>query len=292
MARIGNLYISPPLLPSSSYFISTKQDFLAFYNTRYTGCITTRTCQLDGFLEDGERRRVEYTRDGSSINNFGYSPYPLRQCLSWIEEIEGEKPVIVSVAGGRTQDLLDCIEMIQETRMKLQSGESRFDIGIEVNTSCPNLGNVPAGFDFVQLAEYLTVIARYTANDPTLTVGLKLPPYTHDGHFDSLISVLERTCPIRFITSTNTLGNGQHPESRLVGGIGGSGVHYLALGNVYTLRARLNTAGLQHVKIIGVGGCFDNKSYQNFLNAGADAVGLATAIGVVGRDVFSKILEQ
>lgn len=75
-----------------------------------------------------------------------------------------------------------------------------------------------------------------------------------------------------------------------IGGLGGLPLHALALGNVRTLRRRLNAhAELQHIDLIGTGGVHDRSGAERMLKAGAAAVGVGTAFGVEGVQVFEKI---
>ena len=116
---------------------------------------------------------------------------------------------------------------------------------------------------------------------------------------------------LAFVTAVNTLGSCLHLSSppslevgkRVwqptlsseagtgVGGLGGEAVHWLALGNVDTIRRALNRAGLQDVVVIGVGGVSDREGWLRMLGVGAGAVGVGTALGREGGKVFRRILE-
>jgi len=64
----------------------------------------------------------------------------------------------------------------------------------------------------------------------------------------------------------------------------------LALGNVKTIRDFLDQhEQLRQIEIIGVGGCQDFSSYERFMNVGAAAVAVGTALGREGVGVFEKI---
>ncbi|KAH6627107.1 hypothetical protein B0J18DRAFT_160125 [Chaetomium sp. MPI-SDFR-AT-0129] len=149
-------------------------------------------------------------------------------------------------------------------------------------------------------------------------------------------------CPLSFITATNTLGScflfqnpplsplplpdkptssisdsstsptidsslsqplvAQLPDLGL-GGMAGSPLHPLSLGNVRILRRLLserfqtshpstsenNKKLSPHLRIIGVGGVADAAGYRRMRAAGADVVGLATGLGVKGVGVFGDI---
>ena len=69
----------------------------------------------------------------------------------------------------------------------------------------------PPAYSTDSLLSYLIATKRYYLEDPTLTIGLKLPPYTHETQFTSLVSATWRKRTdqgVAFLTSTNTLGNG------------------------------------------------------------------------------------
>lgn len=129
------------------------------------------------------------------------------------------------------------ISQLQELREKLDDRREndKARIAIELNTSCPNIKNSPPpGYDFESLRPLLQVLSEVYAHDPTLTIGLKLPPYVHEQQFHSAINqiillnsynphqsntaagVSSRTSStsanttgsvISFLTCTNTLGN-------------------------------------------------------------------------------------
>jgi len=116
-------------------------------------------------------------------------------------------------------------------------------------------------------------------------------------------------CPISFITATNTLGSSllldpavsevtdasfKHtllsPAGSGIGGLAGAPLHPLALGNVYTIKKLL----LQHealvgIQIIGTGGVEDSEGFARMRAVGASAVGVGTAFGRKGLDVFKEI---
>ncbi|OTA00896.1 Golgi GDP-mannose transporter [Trichoderma parareesei] len=109
---------------------------------------------------------------------------------------------------------------------------------------------------------------------------------------------------LSFITATNTLGSSllidtassssTSPGPLLpdagIGGMAGPPLHPLALGNVSNLRRRFDAdPRLVHLDIIGVGGVYDGQGYKRMRSVGAMAVGIATALGRQGMDVFTSI---
>ncbi|KAI8624832.1 FMN-linked oxidoreductase [Xylariaceae sp. FL1651] len=153
--------------------------------------------------------------------------------------------------------------------------------------------------------------------------GLKTPPYTHAGQFEMFVEALRgcssslplslslspgkaaavATCPVSFVTATNTLGSclllaessgggllSPALPGRGIGGLAGAPLHPLALGNVATLRRMLDAAPeTRHVALLGIGGVGDAEAYRRMRSVGAVAVGVGTALGRKGVGVFDEI---
>jgi dihydroorotate dehydrogenase (fumarate) len=187
----------------------------------------------------------------TTINTYGYSPHPLSQYLEWIQGLlseSGEKPIIISITSSSAKELAEMVASIQQLRAKIGDsssiqGVSR--VGIELNSSCPNIrGHPPPSYavasgTFTPLLDVLSCAAR---EDPTLTVGVKLPPYVHEGMFQEVVEELKKQ-NIHFLTCTNTLGGcllfeDQVSQSATApfavpgkwGGMAGEFLHPLALG--------------------------------------------------------------
>jgi len=217
------------------------------------------------------------------------------------------------------------LDSIQRLRTKLRDGESTLSrVGIELNTSCPNIqGSPPPAYHMVSLMPILDVLARYFWEDPTLVIGLKLPPYVYSTQFDDLLRGIatysrsdpsdesHRISPFSFLSSTNTLGQtlffaeqavplpGKAEATptgsalpTVIGGMAGEAVHPLALGNVYTLRRLLDKneeISLREISIIGVGGVTTREAHARMRRAGASVVACATILIRNGVGVFEKL---
>ncbi|KAI0044368.1 FMN-linked oxidoreductase [Auriscalpium vulgare] len=226
MATIRRLSISPPLLNSSSPWASEPDQLQELFNSPHTGAVTTRTGTLTGFVETANHT-VVFAKDSiSSCNSYGYSPHPLSFYLDYVEKIlsaapEGSvKPFIISISSSSPISLASMLDGVQELRGRLcDSSGAVSRVGVEMNTSCPNIkGSPPPAYNFHRLRPILDVLADYFWKDPTLAIGLKLPPYTYSTQFDDLVRGIasysrpdpadrSRTLnPIAFLTSTNTLG--------------------------------------------------------------------------------------
>ena len=187
---------------------------------------------------------------------------------------------------------------------------------MEINLSCPNIDNrPPPAFSGIVLQEYLFALQRSEEGDPPLPIGIKTSPYTYHDQFATIIDALATTtrgglrCPVDFITATNTLGNCllmsegddatnyvprlKSPSGFGIGGAGGQAIHALSLGNVATLRRLLDEHdSLRHIVLVGVGGVADYTGYDRMKSAGASIVGIGTAFGRDGTEVFHKISNE
>ncbi|KAH6604816.1 hypothetical protein Trco_006523 [Trichoderma cornu-damae] len=342
------LSFHPPLLNSASPWATTEAHLRALLLCPSTGAVTTRTSLLDGFPHDPERHRYAFfdpatgapvpgTFSGppedsntnvvadanaqqqplATLNTLGYSPLPLSQYLAIISSLAPAaaspsasappKTFIISVTGSPAE-IPTCHGLISAF-----SSSCPFPLAMEINLSCPNIANLPPpAYSSSSLMSYLDALPSETP----IPVGIKIPPYTHAGQFDTLVSSLlgsesewapaSASAPaskLSFITATNTLGSClllDSPNSSSgyqetlpgegIGGMAGPPLHPLALGNVAALRRRFDAdPRLRHLDIIGVGGVYNGEGYRRMRRVGASAVGIATALGRQGVQVFASL---
>ncbi|CAE6509870.1 unnamed protein product [Rhizoctonia solani] len=273
---IRGLQFSIPLLNSSCPWASSLRDLKELYTSAFTGGVTTRTATLKGFPDDPSIHQVAFSSTSTtSLNSYGYSPFPLSQYLEWVKELisgdpSSNKPIIISITfdppgpnGNESEKSLESLlELIQVLRREL--GDARTDtngpvrIGVEINTSCPNITNKPPpSYEPATMRPLLAVIAKHVTSDPSLVVGLKLPPYVHSKQFTDVVDELAKHSPsdglhpIAFLTCTNTLGSSILFQDQVVpssfekpsddfefavpaiyGGLAGESIHPLSLGRV------------------------------------------------------------
>jgi dihydroorotate dehydrogenase (fumarate) len=320
--------LNPPLLNSSNRWATTESELKALYECPYTGAITIRTSTLKGFQHDdrihqscffeGDTMRVsgsdvadalpKDSRTKSSLNTYGYSPTTLDEYIDIILRIESKhtsarKPIIFSVTG-TAREIVECLKRLASRKPEASTWL------MEINLSCPNIpGKPPPAYSSEELGVYLLELEKakfeIESHKSTIPVGLKTPPYTYQGQFDTLISALEKTdlCLVSFITATNTLGSSLVLDSETlnaalasaagtgIGGLAGAALHPLALGNVKILRSMLDSREkLKKIALIGTGGVADEAGFKRMMSVGAAAVGVGTALGIDGIDIFAKIL--
>ncbi|SMR45005.1 unnamed protein product [Zymoseptoria tritici ST99CH_3D1] len=326
--------ISPPLVNSANPWCTTREHLQNLFDSTNTGAITTRTSLLNAFkhdprihqfaffdggdhtsmLDDYEEAEIPASH-GGSLNTLGYSPISLTAYLDMIEiviadsklpdHIRKNKPVVISVTGS-SDAVVKCYRMIQDAQQKLSN-----PLCMEINLSCPNIPDKPPpAYSKLALIEYLQAVANVP--NPTssmrVAIGIKTPPYTYHDQFQILIDALKEssspTCPIDFITATNTLGSSlllgdidgtpvlSSASGAGIGGMAGTPLHPLALGNVRTIRTMLDQhEELRTIDVIGVGGVGDLAGYMRMRSVGAAVVAVGTALGREGVAVFGKILQ-
>lgn len=325
------LQIYPPLVNSATPWATTLKDLNRLYSCPHTGAVTTRTSLIHGFPHDPEVHQhalydtvavsgaLPRGTSNASFNSLGYSPILLSEYLSFIETISSQqelgsrsKTFIVSVTG-TPQEIAACYGMVSATQAKVKT-----PLALELNLSCPNIsGKPPPAYDGPSLLKYITWLSDLGPTGPVIPVGIKTPPYTHSTQYETLISALiagspTGLCPISFITSTNTLGSclmltsldghkgqGQQPHKNVLpgnglGGMAGTPLHPLSLGNVATIRRLLDEQPdmLGHIQIVGVGGVCDSGGYRRMRSVGAAVVGVGTGLGIKGVKVFEDIAKD
>ncbi|KAF1356809.1 hypothetical protein BDV97DRAFT_374453 [Delphinella strobiligena] len=319
--------IAPPLINSANPWCSSQEDLQNLYECPSTGAVTTRTSVLKGFNHDpavnqhtffdpqnhavAPQGSSDYTIEDSkrgSLNTLGYSPIPLAGYLDFISAITSksgvgskEKPFIISVTGSPAE-ILECYKMITAHQREL--GKT---LCMEINLSCPNIPlKPPPAYSGSALLEYLEILQSHPEH--AVPIGIKTSPYTYHNQFATLVDTLLSAsklgcgcCPIDFITATNTLGSCLLLDScgdaalasasgEGIGGLAGAPLHPLALGNVKTIRIMLDKHDvLRSIDIIGVGGVGDSAGFERMKSVGAKVVGIGTALGREGVQVFGRI---
>ncbi|KND88956.1 Dihydroorotate dehydrogenase (fumarate) [Tolypocladium ophioglossoides CBS 100239] len=306
------LTFHPPLLNTACPWATTQDDIHALLCCPSTGAVTTRTSLIDGFAHDDAVHRYTFVDPAGgaalgndaereavgSVNSLGYSPIPLDGYISIVRRLEtalpaavARKTIILSVTGDPAATA-KCYAHISRAAPSIS-----FPLAMELNLSCPNIpGSPPPAYAPSSLTTYLASLP----STPELPVGVKLPPFTYAPQFTALVQTLRPyASSLSFITATNTLGSclafdgdvgDGAGRGMLQGGMAGAPLHFLALGNVATLRRLLDeTEELRHVVIIGVGGVSDGDGYRRMRRVGATAVGLATGLGSKGKRVFEEI---
>ncbi|KAK0254689.1 hypothetical protein B0A54_08619 [Friedmanniomyces endolithicus] len=322
--------INPPLINSSNPWATTPEDLQHLFDCPHTGAVTTRTSLLQPFDHNPSiHQHTFFNPHSHSLKppiNPTENPIPFNAYLAMIPKVtqnstlpsdaRASKPIILSVTGSPAE-VRTCYHLIQTTQTSMQN-----PLCMEINLSCPNIPDKPPpAYSGAALSEYLRVLAeelgKPVEGGRRVAVGVKTPPFTYHEQFRTLIDALlgscKPGCPVDFVTATNTLGSclvlagdddvgvggggGGIPAINSatgegIGGMAGSALHPLALGNVRTIRGMLDEhEELRGVDIVGVGGVGSRAGYERMRAVGAKVVGVGTALGREGVGVFGRILQ-
>ena len=136
---------------------------------------------------------------------------------------------------------------------------------------------------------------RFTRKNKILSV--KLSPIPDPVLLKKIAVLINESEIICAVTTSNTLPNvfayadDGRPAIQSVtelGGMGGSALKPIALGQVKQLRELLRDG----IDIIGVGGIKTGKDVLDYLNAGASAVQIGTACFDRGPQIFGDVLTE
>ncbi|MDE2025799.1 MAG: tRNA-dihydrouridine synthase, partial [Patescibacteria group bacterium] len=168
------------------------------------------------------------------------------------------------------QDFVDCARLVKETGAKI----------LEVNLSCPNEGTTHLlCFDIQRTSQIVKAVKNAVGNTP---VVIKIAYFQQEEQLQLFVKAIGDI--VDGIAAINTIpakvydkqGNQALPgANRLTSGICGHPIKWAGLTEVERLnklREQLN----QTFTIIGVGGVTTPADYQEYRQAGADAVMSAT----------------
>ena len=294
--QIGDVLFDTPIMNASGPSCTSKQELFNILFSE-SAAIVTKSCTLES--RTGNDKPRYWHNDKLSINsmglpNNGYQYYV--DVLKHMSYFSRTKPYIMSIAGMNCKDNIEIINCINST---IHLEKVHFDVGIEINLSCPNIINKgQLAYDFSAMDFYLSKLFTECLHDKIKIIGIKLPPYFELHHFKVVADIIKKY-PINFVTTINSIGNGLvidiEKEAPVIapkegiGGIGGSVVKQTALSNVYNFSKQfVNT----DIKIIGCGGVENGSDVFEYILAGAAAVQVGTQFYREGCHCFKRIRQE
>ncbi len=281
---IGDYSFTNCLMNASGIHCGTIKE-LDELDQSLAGSLVTKTATLKSRVGN-EEPRFDWDSFGS-INSMGLPNLGIDYYLEYLVEKEKQntdKPYFLSVTGLSETEIYEILKKVNE---------STFQGLTELNLSCPNVPGKPlTGYDFELVETILTEVFKFFKKP----LGVKLPPYFDNSHFDQIAQILNQF-PLTFITSINSVGNGLwiNDETTAIkpqngfGGIGGKYVKATALANVHALYKRLKS----EIKIIGVGGVSTGRDAFEHILCGASMVQIGTSLPGVGPDAkFTQVTEE
>jgi len=293
--KIGRLELVHPVLNAAGT-CKTLEDFKKLVRTPLpavmVGSITTE-------VRYGNPGSTFFSNPNFSLNSVGLSNPGIDYYIEFLPQMvkiadAADKYVFVSVEGSRPAGYALLTELAFQSGVHL----------VELNLGCPNKWTndgrqetIPS-YDLDMLKEILRVCKlsfRFTRKNKILSV--KLSPIPDPVLLKKIADLINESEIICAVTTSNTLPNAfayadnDKPAIQSVtelGGMGGSALKPIALGQVKQLRELLRDG----IDIIGVGGIKTGKDVLDYLNAGASAVQIGTACFDRGPQIFGDVLTE
>lgn len=244
---------------------------------------------------EGNKGNVFYSKDHFSLNSLGIP----NRGLAYYDKVLGSmvrtahdagKPLIVNVAGFSPAEYVELAEAVAD------GGAD----AVELNFGCPNLwidGEQKPIFAFdPDLVRHIILEVRKQI-PAGVGIFVKISPYSDPMLRLEVAEILDDTPGIDAVVALNTFPNAfawndeDKPAIDPAGGFGGmSGpaMQPIALAHVKQFSAIFG----DQPAVIGVGGISSGSDALGYLNAGAEAVQIATHYFRNGSRVFSEILAE
>lgn len=224
-----------------------------------------------------------------ALNSFGMPNGGLPYFKQYLPEMARlahahNKPLIANVVGFSDEEFVRLIKLAQAAGCDL----------VELNLGCPNVWENGVQKQILSYHPHLIkrLLQTIAKHKPTIPLGLKISPLPPDL-LREVCRVIADSNVVGFVTATNsypnaalTAGTRIGEEKELLAGLSGRGLKPISLGVVVQLRQLLPPS----IDIIGCGGIGSAKDVTDYLNAGAKAVQIATALMDEGPAVFEKLL--
>lgn len=238
-----------------------------------------------------------YSEPLSITNSFGV---PSQDPKVWQEDVKkaltfvGKGQVLVlsfmgTVREGQTEEEF-IADYALAAKLSLETGAKV----LEVNLSCPNIGNEGLVCYNLEMTEKVCQAIRKEIGDTPLIV--KVGYYQNDEDLKKLVEIAGKFA--QAIAAINTIsaevvdenGNQALPgKNRLRSGVCGAGIKWAGLDMVRRL-VKIKNESKVDVKIIGVGGVTKPEDYLEYKNTGADAVMSAT--GAMWNPLLAQEIKQ
>lgn len=227
-----------------------------------------------------------------SLNSFGLPnggiPYFEKNLPKMVEIAhKNNKPLITNVVGFAKEDYVQLVPFVQGLGADMA----------ELNFGCPNVWHDGQQERIVSyhaslVRETLDAIAK---QKPTIKISVKISPLPPDI-LREVADVIAGSPIVHAVTACNSYPSSAitrgaqwiNGPSDILAGLAGRALKPISLGVVKQLRILLP----KRIDIIGAGGIYTANDVQDYLDAGAKAVQIASALTDEGTSVFEKILYQ
>lgn len=247
-------------------------------SVKIDGDLTMEKAKTEKLVADDD-----YCEPLNITNSFGV---PSKDPAVWQEDVRkaiasaGKGQVLILSFMGTVKERQTPEEFVEDhkkaARLALETGAKV----LEVNLSCPNIGNEGLiCYDLNMTEKVAEAIRGEIGNTPLI---LKVGYYKSDEDIEKLVKICGNYA--NAIASINTIaaevvdenGNQALPgKNRLKSGVCGAAIKWAGLDMVKRLRKTINDKRLT-INIIGVGGVTKPEDYFEYIKAGADCVMSAT----------------
>ncbi|MBI4173983.1 MAG: dihydroorotate dehydrogenase [Candidatus Aenigmarchaeota archaeon] len=267
-----------PTILASGIVGSTKAS-VAFAAANGAGAVTIKSVTRD--RRDGFANPTIITFEAGMLNAVGYSnPGAKQAAMEFADLSDIPVPVIGSLTGTKTEDFVYVMQQLKGCPFA----------AIEMPLSCPHT----PGFGTMagqHSPEATKEITKAVVKETKLPVIVKLSPVIQE--IADVAKAAEKAGAAA-INMGNTAGPGMIINTGLkkpvlsgtAGGISGPALRPLAVRCVYDIYKAVK------IPIIGTGGVMTGNDAIEMLMAGAQAVGIGTAIHYRGIDVFNKVSKE
>ncbi|MCK4244973.1 MAG: dihydroorotate dehydrogenase [Candidatus Omnitrophica bacterium] len=229
------------------------------------GAIVTKTITLKPRAGNLPPRLVETAAgllNSIGLANVGIELF-LKEKLPYLKKFS--TPVIVSIAGEGSEEYLKLVQILNKEKIA----------GIELNISCPNIKkNLVIAQDEVETFNLVKAVRKKTE----LPLLVKLSPNVTDITRIAKSAEKAGADILSLVNTFSAMGidseTGSPRLGGVVGGLSGPAIKPIALRMVWQVRKATS------LPIIGAGGILSCNDALEFIIAGANAVGLGTAIFV------------
>jgi len=241
------------------------------------GIVTSKSLTLKP--RTGHKGPVIAEFEGGFLNCMGLCNPGIVDGLAEIDQFKerSNTPVIASVFATNTKDFLKLTKHVNKSKADF----------LELNLSCPNVFD-EFGIPLAASQDEVYKITKAVKQISTLPIITKLSPNVYD-----IVSIAKaaESAGTDALCMINTVGPGMMIDTKMIkpvlfnkfGGLSGPCVKPIALKLIYQTYSAVN------IPIIGMGGVTYGEDAIEMLMAGAQVIGVGTAVYYRGIEVFNKI---
>ena len=260
--NLAGISLKNPIILESGCF-GYGEEYQDLINIDDVGAVVTKTITLKPKVGNPPPRLVETASgllNSIGLANVGIELF-LKEKLPYLEKFS--TPIIVSIAGETRQEYLQLIQRLNREQIA----------GIELNISCPNIGkeltvaqDEDETFSLVKAAKKQTKVPLLVKLSPNVTDITRIAKSAERAGAD-ILSLVNTFSAMALDVETRSPKLGG-----ILGGLSGPAIKPIALRMLWQVRKATP------LPLIGMGGITNSRDALEFIIAGANAIGLGTAI--------------